>query len=211
MSNDRRSRRTRMRPRYLAVAGFLLFLAGVAAFLGIITAEALYPEGYSTSLNRISDLGATQPPHSRIEEPSATIFNTVMMAAGALILVASFCVQRGCGRWLAPVLIALSGVGLVGVGVFPADQGTIHAVFAVLAFGAGALAAIVSFTIVAPPLSYISVILGLTALVIGSLHGVLGDSGPLAGLGLGGIERWVAYPVLLWTTGFGGYLMGRAR
>jgi hypothetical protein len=25
---------------------------------------------------------------------------------------------------------------------------------------------------------------------------------------MGGLERWVAYPILLWILGFGGYLMG---
>jgi hypothetical membrane protein len=213
MAIDRRSGRSRrsLRPRYLAVAGFLLFIAGVVAFMGIITAEALYPEGYSTSGNAISDLGATEPPDSRIEEPSATIFNSAMMAAGVLILVASFCVQRGFGRWAAPILIALYGIGVLGVGVFPGDHGTIHALFALLTFIAGGLAAIVSLTILTPPFSYFAVILGLVALVTLLLYFVLGDSSPMAGLGMGGVERWVAYPVLLWTMGLGGYLMGRAR
>jgi len=193
------------------VAGFLLFFAGVLAFMGIITAEALYPEGYSTSGNAISDLGATEPPDSRIEEPSATIFNSAMMAAGVLILVASFCIQRGHNRWAAPVLIALYGIGILGVGVFPGDHGTVHALFALLTFIAGGLAAVVSLTILTPPFSYIAVILGLVALVTLLLYFVLGDSSPMAGLGIGGVERWVAYPVLLWTMGIGGYLMGRAR
>lgn len=200
-----------MRPRYLAAAGLLLFIAGVAAFMGIITAEALYPEGYSTSKNEISDLGATRPPDSRIEEPAATVFNSAMMAAGVLIVVASFCIQRGYRRWAAPVLIALFGIGVLGVGVFPGDHGTIHALFAMLTFIAGGVAAIVSLTILAPPLSYMAVVLGLVALVTLLLHSVLGDSSPMAGLGIGGVERWVAYPVLLWTMGLGGYLMGRAR
>jgi len=193
------------------VAGFLLFFAGLLAFMGIITAEALYPEGYSTSGNAISDLGATEPPDSRIEEPSATIFNSAMMAAGVLILVASFCIQRGHNRWAAPVLIALYGIGVLGVGVFPGDHGTVHALFALLTFIAGGLAAVVSLTILTPPFSYIAVILGLVALVTLLLYFVLGDSSPMAGLGIGGVERWVAYPVLLWTMGLGGYLMGRAR
>jgi len=193
------------------VAGFLLFFAGVLAFMGIITAEALYPEGYSTSGNAISDLGATEPPDSRIEEPSATIFNSAMMAAGVLILVASFCIQRGHNRWAAPVLIALYGIGVLGVGVFPGDHGTVHALFALLTFIAGGLAAVVSLTILTPPFSYIAVILGLVALMTLLLYFVLGDSSPMAGLGIGGVERWVAYPVLLWTMGIGGYLMGRAR
>jgi hypothetical membrane protein len=59
-----------LRPRYLAVAGALLFAAGVIAFIIIITAEALIPRGYSTSQNPSSDLGATRPPDSVTEEPS---------------------------------------------------------------------------------------------------------------------------------------------
>ncbi len=27
-------------------------------------------------------------------------------------------------------------------------------------------------------------------------------------MGSGGVERWVVYPLLLWLTGFGGYLLG---
>lgn len=213
MPTDRRPTRSRrsLRPRYLAAAGLLLFVAGVVALMGIITAEALYPDGYSTSLSQISDLGATEPPDSRIEEPSATIFNTVMMVTGVLLLVASFCVQRGFSRWAAPILLALYGVGALGVGVFPGDHGSVHALFAMLTFIAGGVAAVVALTIETPPFSYVSVILGLVALGTLALQVVLGDSSPIAGLGIGGVERWVAYPILLWTMGLGGHLMGRAR
>jgi type IV secretory pathway TrbD component len=30
----------------------------------------------------------------------------------------------------------------------------------------------------------------------------------VTGLGLGGLERWIAYPVVLWLMGLGGYLLG---
>ncbi len=204
--------RTRMlRPRYLAVAGALLFAAGVIAFMGIITAEALYPEGYSTSQNAISDLGATRPPDSVIEEPSATVFNTVMMVTGALVLLSSFFLQYGLRRWAAAVLVALFGVGALGVGVFPGDTGTVHALFALLTFTAGGIAAIATFTAATAPFRYFSVVLGVVALVVLTLYFALGESSPLAPLGVGGVERWVAYPIVLWTLGFGGHLMGRAR
>jgi len=203
--------RRALRPRYLAAAGLLLFLAGVVAFMGIITAESLYPAGYSTSGNEISDLGATEPPDSVIEEPSATIFNTVMMVSGALIILAAVNIQVGFGRWAAPVLVGLFGLGALGVGIFPGDTGTVHALFAMLTFVTGGAAAIVSVTIMAPPLSYVSVLLGIVALVTLLLHLIMGDSSPLAGMGIGGVERWVAYPILLWVTGLGGYLLGRAR
>jgi hypothetical protein len=35
--------------------------------------------------------------------------------------------------------------------------------------------------------------------------------GPFARLDLGGVERWMVYPVLLWLVGFGGYLAARRR
>jgi hypothetical protein len=31
--------------------------------------------------------------------------------------------------------------------------------------------------------------------------------GPFARLDLGGVERWMVYPILLWLVGFGSYLM----
>ncbi len=200
-----------LRPRYLAAAGALLFAAGVVAFMGIITAEALYPEGYSTSLNAISDLGATEPPDSVIEEPSATIFNTVMMVTGVLLLLSSFFLQYGTRRWAAAVFAALFGLGALGVGIFPGDTGAIHALFALLTFIAGGIAAIVAYSVTTAPFRYFSVVLGAVALVVLVLYFALGDSSPLAPLGMGGVERWVAYPIVLWTLGFGGHLMGRAR
>ncbi len=206
-----RAERRLLRPRFLAAAGVLLFLAGFIAFMGIITAEALYPEGYSTSKNAISDLGATEPPDSVIEKPSATVFNAAMIVTGLLVLAAAFCLERGFRRVAVPILTALTGVGILGVGVFPGNYGNIHALFALLIFSAGGLAAIVSQTVQTPPFSVVSIVLGVVSLAMLVLYMVLGDSSPTAGLGLGGIERWVAYPILAWTMSFGGYLMGRAR
>jgi hypothetical membrane protein len=179
--------------------------------MGIITAEVLYPEGYSTANNAISDLGATEPPDSIIEQPSATIFNSVMTVAGVLILAAAFLLERGSRRLGAAITLGLFGLGVLGVGLFPGDKGTIHALFALLAFVAGGAAAIVAWTVVTSPFRYFSALLGAVALVSLLLYFILGDSNPMAPLGDGGIERWVAYPILLWVTGFGGYLMGRAR
>jgi hypothetical membrane protein len=206
-----RAERAPLRPRFLSAAGILLFLAGFIAFMGIITAEALYPEGYSTSKNAISDLGATEPPDSVIEKPSATIFDAAMIVTGLLVLGAAFCLARGFRRVAMPILTALTGVGIVGVGVFPGNYGNLHALFALLIFSAGGLAAIVSYTVQNLPFSVVSIILGVVSLFMLVLYMVLGDNSPMASLGLGGIERWVAYPILAWTMSFGGYLMGRAR
>lgn len=196
--------------QYLAVAGSLLLIGGIIAFLGIITAEALYP-GYSTSENQISDLGGTEPPESIILEPSATIFDAAMVLLGLLTIGASFCLDRAFEDQVITIPLALLGIGLIGVGIFNGSFGTIHALFALLTFIAGGLSAIAAARVERSPLCYISVILGAVALLNLVTYLVLGMSDPLTVLGIGGVERWVAYPVLLWLIVFGGYLLGRSH
>jgi len=199
------------RPRFIAAAGALLLLAGFIVFMGIITAEALYPEGYSTSHNAISDLGATEPPDSVSVQPSAAIFDSVMIVGGILALAGAFCLERGFRRMPVAIFGGLTGLGMLGVGVFPSNYGNVHTVFALMIFIAGGLAAIISVTVQTPPFSVISPILGIITLATLILYTVLADRSPMAGLGIGGVERWVAYPVVAWVMSFGGYLMGRAR
>jgi len=53
------------------------------------------------------------------------------------------------------------------------------------------------------PLSAISIILGLMALgALGLFWGRI-----YFGLGAGGMERMILYPILMWGAGFGGYLI----
>lgn len=193
--------------KYKNIAGMLLFSAGVLAFLGIITAETLYP-GYSTSQNMISDLGATEPPNSIIIQPSSSIFSASMFVCGLLILAASFFIQRAFRKLKLTVLLGLFGTGVLGVGIFNGSYGDIHAIFALLAFLMGSLTAIASFRVQKAPMSYFSIILGGIALLDLVLYYIMGNASPFAIFGLGGLERWIAYPILLWVTGFGGYLMG---
>ncbi|WP_410509785.1 DUF998 domain-containing protein [Methanosarcina hadiensis] len=198
------------RMRYENFAGALLFTAGVLAFMGIITAETLYP-GYNTAQNTISDLGASLPPNSIIIEPSATIFNTSMLVSGLLIIASAYCIYHAFRRPVIASLTGLFGIGVSGVGIFDGSYGNIHAIFALLAFLAGGLSAVASYRIQGAPLNYFSVLLGGISLLDLILYYIMMDSSPFAVLGIGGLERWVAYPILLWVTGFGGYLMGYSR
>lgn len=194
--------------RSLTVAGTLLLLVGVVVFMGIITAEALYP-GYSTAENMISDLGGTEPPDSIIVQPSATIFDTTMIAAGLMIIAAAGGMTRALGWRAFGITLSLFGVGVLGVGIFPGHTGSVHGVFAMLAFIAGGVTAILAYTVATGPLRYVSVVLGAIPLANLALYTVVGDASPVAELGLGGLERWVAYPILLWVAGYGGYLLGQ--
>jgi hypothetical membrane protein len=92
----------------------------------------------------------------------------------------------------------------VGVGLFPETTGAPHVVFAIAAFVFGAVSAIISFKVLRPPLSHFSVGLGIIALVALALLLTHHD----LGIGPGGMERMIAYPIFLWALGFGGSLIG---
>ncbi len=192
---------------YLRLSGTLFLVGSMVAFLGIITAETLYP-GYSTSENEISDLGATRPPDSMTEQPSSNIFGGSMIVTGIMITMGSYFVDYVYRKRLVSVPMILFGVGVLGVGVFNGSWGGIHATFAMITFLFGAVSAIVAYRIESFPMRYVSVALGVISLFSLLSYMFMGDSGPLSALGIGGVERWVAYPILLWSLGFGGYLMG---
>lgn len=187
-------------------AGLLFFLAGSVLLMGIITAEIFYPAGYSTSNSELSDLGATRPPNSIIHQPSAFIFNLTMIAGGLLVLAASFFLFRATRNRLVTIFPGLLGAGILGVGIFPGNIAIFHPLFAIVAFIFGGLSAIVTSTVTGGTLRYLFMALGiitLTFLIFSSLFiPVLGD---------GGTERYIAYPVILWATGFGGYLVGSSE
>lgn len=185
------------------VAGALLFVGAVIFIIGLNVAEQLYPD-YSVSLNYISDLGATcRGTTCHIVQPSATIFNSTIFMTGVLLIAGTYFIRRGFRTRFFPALLALSGVGAMGVGIFPEYTGHLHYAAAFIAFAFGGLSAIAAYTIEKPPLRYLSVLLGivtLTAFVLSISHHDLG-------LGPGGMERMIAYPFVLWVLGFGGYLM----
>ena len=190
-------------------AGALLFVAGAVLLMGIITAEALYPAAYSTAGNAISDLGGTEPPDSVVLQPSATIFDATMMAVGLLMLAAAWFVHRAVRRRSVTIPLAVLGAAAFGVGLFPGDTGAPHAIFAMAAFVSGGVAAITSSLVATGPFRYLSMALGAIALGTLGTYVLLGEGSPMMELGIGGLERWIVYPVVVWATAFGGYLAGR--
>ena len=80
-----------------SLAGLLLLIAGSAVVLGIMTAEALYPADYDVHRNTVSDLAAMRP-EDVVRQPSAAIFNTTMIVAGALIVTAAVLLYRSRAR-----------------------------------------------------------------------------------------------------------------
>lgn len=151
----------------------------------------------------ISDLGATEPPNSIITQPSATIFNLSMIITGILILTGTYLLFRKYNDKIATILIGLLGLGALGVGLFPGNINPQHPIFAMMTFICGGLAVIYSYRLINSPLKYLALILGITTLVFLFTFQIF-----IPLLGGGGVERWVAYPIVLWLLGFGGYLTG---
>ena len=95
----------------------------------------------------------------------------------------------------------------MGVGIFPESFEVLHKIVSFITFFFGAISAIVSYKLQKSPLSYLAVVLGLLSLISLALFGL----GIYLGLGVGGMERMIAYPTLLWALGFGGHLIGSSE
>jgi len=187
----------------LKTAGSLLFVGGAEFLVAMIVAESLFP-GYSVSGNHISDLGADcSGTVCAIRQPSADIFDVSVFLLGLAGFVGGYLVFRSRHRTVG-VLAVMAGLGAMGVGVFPETTGSLHLIVSFVAFFFTGLAAIASYRLFTPPMSYLSVALGVFVLVALALYG----SGTYLGLGPGGMERMIAYPAVIWVVGAGANMMG---
>jgi hypothetical membrane protein len=186
------------------IAGTLLLIGGVQFVIALVIAEAIYP-AYSTSANYISDLGVWG-------RPSAVIFNPSIVLFGSLNLVSSYFVKKEFKLGSIAYIFALAGVGTLTVGLFPENTvlvngfPVIHSIAALLTFVIGGVAAIASYKFTKSPFRIISVILGTVTLLAFVLFMATMDFGYL-GLGVGGMERMIVYPTILWILSLGGYLL----
>ncbi|HET7337976.1 MAG TPA: DUF998 domain-containing protein, partial [Candidatus Dormibacteraeota bacterium] len=129
------------------VAGVLLMVPGVGLVMGWLTAEALYPQTYTTHTNSLSNLGATEPPNSIALQPSAGIFDATVLIAGLMLIGAAYFTFRAFAAKRVSIPIALLGLGVFGVGIFPLTNPTAHTLVAIVAFYCGGIAVILASTI----------------------------------------------------------------
>jgi hypothetical membrane protein len=214
------TRLSNKRGLYAKVAGLLLVIGGIQFMLGIMIGESQYP-GYSTSANTISDLSGSCPsvdPNnpmqcvgSTVLEKPATIFRITVFAVGMMTAASTYFVQRTLGGRIAPAMLLTTGIATMGVSVFPGNAGIAHGIMAMATFFAGSLAAILSYRILrgSKSMQIISVGLGgIALLVLLSLFVPGQESSPfVTTLGIGGAERLIVYPVVLWLVTLGGYLL----
>jgi hypothetical membrane protein len=199
-------------------AGVAIFVGAVQFSLCLILSEIVYSTSgplntsgsgnttgyvYSVANNYVSDLGANCRTNCTAV-PSAYLFDASIALLGVLIIVGAYFLHRAYQWTPATAMIGLAGVGALGVGLFPETTGIWHGIFSLVVFLFAGLTALVTARFQKKPMFYFSIILGLATLVALFLY----VGGEYAGLGPGGMERMVVYPVLVWSIGFGGHMMG---
>lgn len=195
---------------YYKIAGIVLLIGSVQFLLAVNLAEALFPE-YNVGKNTLSHLGGSLPP----VEPSATIFNLSVILLGILSLLAVYLILKSGGCRLFSSCLAISAIGALGVGIFPTYTGAPHLFFSVLTFLFGSLAVIFSYRLgLNIPMIIVSMILGILSIITLLSLIILGtgtSNNLIAYLGIGGVERFIAYPSLFYIIALGGYLTSRGK
>ncbi len=184
-------------------AGALLLVGGSQFLVGLLVAEVVYP-GYSVSENYISDLGVWG-------RPSAPVFNVSVVLVGVASLLAAYFLQREFRVWPLSVCYGLVGLGSVGVGFFPENTvmvngvPVVHAIAALTSFLFGGITPIYSIRITSGIFRYFSAALGSAALLALALF--FATAPGYLGIGVGGMERMIVYPTLIWTISMGANLL----
>ncbi|AEG17808.1 DUF998 domain-containing protein [Methanobacterium paludis] len=195
---------------YYKIAGIILFIGSLQYLLAVNLAETQFP-GYSIAKNTLSTLGGSIP----LVEPSAIIFNISVILFGILSLAAVYLILKSGGSRLFSVCLAISSAGAIGVGLFPQYTGNTHLLFALITFLFGSLATLFSYRLkLNIPMVIVSLVMGLMSFILVLILIILGSgtANPfVAYLGIGGNERFVAYPVIIYLAALGGYLTSRGQ
>jgi len=174
----------------------LIFIGTAIFLLGIIISEALYP-GYQVS-QVISDLGVG---------PTAWLFNTTIFISGLCLISSAYLLLNiGTNRYFV-IFLGLAGICAILIGIIPETSGVPHVVAAAMLFVSGGLSAIIGYRVFRGPFSLLSPIFGSITLVAMMFFALKF----YPGLGSGGMERMIAYPLIIWALGTGAYLMSPGK
>lgn len=188
--------------------GAIVWLVATIQFLvGMVVTQIGYGSSYSLTRNYISDLGANTCgtyDGRMVCSPWHLVFNVSIVVFGLLLLLGIVLVQTGFPprgtRTVGLGLLAISAVGAIGVGLSPETYNiTIHTISAFLAFAGGGLALIVLGIAMFRDTRWdgfraYTMLSGLVDLIALALFATK-TYGPL---GVGGMERLIVAPVLLW-------------
>jgi hypothetical membrane protein len=197
--------------------GAILWIVGVLQFLvGMIVTQIGYGSSYSLTQNYISDYGAIhcgELAGRYVCSPWHVVFDTSIVLLGILLILGAILIRTAfpsrSTRTVGLGILIISGFGAIGVGLSPEDYNlTIHSLSAATAFVGGGLALIVlGFAMFRDTrwdgfraYSMISGLVALVAFVLFISHAY----GPL---GVGGMERLIVAPILVWAFVVGVHLV----
>jgi hypothetical membrane protein len=192
--------------------GPAVWILSIQYFIIQIIVAFAYKTTYSLRFNTISDLGNSacgiysgmyvcSPLHNLMN--ASFILLGITMATGSLLIYQEF--KRDNATLVGFSFMALAGLGALIVGLFPENTiSFLHTFGASLPFLLGNVALVIfSLSLAIPRLlryyTFLSGILALIALIFFYTDHYLG-------LGIGGMERIVAYPQTLWLIVFGVYI-----
>ncbi|MCG0289900.1 DUF998 domain-containing protein [Streptomyces sp. PSAA01] len=196
--------------------GYSAWVAGVVQFFAVHWfVESAWARPYSWARNNISDLGnahcalQSDPEPRYVCSPEHAAMNASFIALGTLLVVGTVLTgalwRRGSTSAVTRCLLAGAGVGFVLAGLAPADvHENQHVLGALLIMGTANIGLFLAGTRLAEdvpvPLRRLTTLLGITALTAFGLF----LSGHYLGLGMGGMERVAAFPLLAWALVVGG-------
>jgi hypothetical membrane protein len=203
--------------------GATLWIFCLQYFVAEAIAISGWPGAYSLSRNYISDLGAlgcgaraggVADAAETVCSPLHALMNASFLLQGLLILCGTALVwsrfPKGAVCTAALLLIGASGLGVFLVGLAPEDAAPgphfLGAIENFLCCNAGMAAMGVAILTAPQParrLGLVTLAAGVVGLVGIVLLGLRAD----LGLGVGGMERLVAYPFPLWLAGMGVLLL----
>jgi hypothetical membrane protein len=201
------------------VAGCLFWISGIQYFvIEFLAQRAWGPVPYTLRFNTISDLGATicgtipfmgtfacSPLHPLMN--LSFILSGALTIAGLLLLRPLF--PKHWTVVLASWLIILGSIGSIGVGIFPENEHPVpHLISALMLFMLANFGLIILGTALhrlswRPKFAWFTLILGIIGLVAFLLLPLAIT--PLMGIGV--LERFVAYPITVWVILSGMHLL----
>lgn len=186
------------RRRFEAIAGASILVGAVQFFLLNTIAESLY-QGYNVRDQALSELGVGQV---------SLMWNTSLFLVGVAVIIGGYFAYRALRRRLTLLLSSILGIGCIGAALIPLDSPIgIHGLFALLAFAGGGLFALTSYRVLASKeMEFFSIAVGLFSLAALFLH-VFEIN---LGLGGGGMERMIVFPLIIWLSAFSGYMLHTA-
>ena len=202
-----------MRRKYI---GSVLWILCLQYFIVQVIVANAYVGEFSWTQNTISDLGNTACSvysNRYVCSPQHLIMNISFILLGILQLTGAlflYLANKNRSNQVGYGCLVLAGIGTIIVGLYPENAvGPMHAFGAALPFVLGNIAMIIlaansRFPAWLKYYSYFSGIAALMALVLFMTQNYLG-------IGLGGMERVVAYPQTVWMIIVGVYYLLRGQ